>query len=85
MEGDTVWIPEGHAVVMDVSPPRLYFLVVQGHLEFARKDLSLGVNYIFVLDGSFAVGTEAEPFLQNAVITLHGSPVSQELPLINLN
>jgi hypothetical protein len=33
------------------------------------------------MGGSFTVGTEDEPFLQEAQITLHGSPVSKELPL----
>lgn len=33
------------------------------------------------MGGSFTVGTEEEPFLQQAQITLHGSPVSKELPL----
>ena len=33
------------------------------------------------MGGSFTIGTEAEPFLQRAVVTLHGSPVSKEIPL----
>ena len=43
--------------------------------------MQLDANYIFVMGGSFIVGTEAEPFLQRAIITLHGSPVSQEIPV----
>ena len=53
----------------------------QGSLEFDRKDIYLDANYIFVMGGSFIVGTEREPFLQRAVITLHGSPISQEIPV----
>ena len=30
---------------------------------------------------AFVVGTEDEPFLHQALITLHGSPVSKEIPL----
>ena len=81
VEGDTVFIPPGQSVVMDVSPPRLYFLVVQGNLTFARTNLQLDASFIFVMGGSFTVGTEDAPFLQEAQITLHGSPVSSELPL----
>ena len=33
------------------------------------------------MGGSFVVGTEDEPFLQQAVITLVGSPISQEIPV----
>ena len=36
---------------------------------------------ILPLCGSFTVGTAAEPFEHKAVITLHGSPVSKELPV----
>ena len=80
VEGDTVFVPPGKTVILDVSS-RLYFLVVQGHLAFARKDLSLDCNFIFVMDGSFSVGTESSPFLQQAQITLWGNPVSKELPV----
>ena len=34
-----------------------------------------------MVGGSFVVGTEQEPFLQQATITLNGSPVSQEIPV----
>lgn len=61
--------------------PAVYFLVVQGHLTFARANLQLDASFIFVMGGSFTVGTEEAPFLQEAQITLHGSPVSKELPL----
>jgi hypothetical protein len=56
-------------------------LIVQGSLEFDRKDITLDANYIFIMGGSFVVGTEAKPFLHQATITLHGSPVSQEIPV----
>ncbi len=32
----------------------------------------MNATYIFVSGGRFEVGTEAEPFTQRAVITLHG-------------
>ena len=52
-----------------------------GTLEFDRKDTSLDANYIFVMGGAFTVGTEKDPFLQRAVITLHGSAVATEIPV----
>ena len=58
IEGDTVFIPIGQTVLLDLDPPRLYFVVVQGHLEFDRIDINLDANFIFILDGSFTVGTE---------------------------
>jgi hypothetical protein len=43
-------------------------------------DLTFDASYIFVT-GALQIGTEADPFLQRAVVTLHGSPVSAEIPL----
>lgn len=65
--------------MLDISPPRLYMLVVQGALIFDRVDIELDAHYIFVMGGTFQVGTEDDPFLQKATITLHGSPVSKEV------
>lgn len=79
--GDSVVIPSGQSVLLDVSPPRLYALIIQGHLSFDRVDLALNASTIFVQGGSLQVGTEAEPFLQQATITLHGNPASRELPI----
>jgi hypothetical protein len=81
LAGDSVWIPPGQTLVLDTSPPKLYMMVIQGHLVFDRVDIDLQLNYVFVMGGSLTIGTEREPFLQNAQITLHGNPVSQEIPL----
>ena len=59
----------------------IFVMVVQGTLEFDRTDIRLDAHYIFVMDGSFIVGTEQDPFLQSAIITLHGGPVQQEIPI----
>ena len=56
-------------------------IIVQGHFVFDRTDLELELSYLFVMGGSLTIGTEREPFLQRAQITLIGSPVSQEIPL----
>lgn len=83
VEGDSVWIRPGQRILYDVSSPRLYMLIIQGEFIFDRTDLTLDANYIFVMGkgSAFVVGTEDEPFLHQALITLHGSPVSKELPL----
>ena len=83
VEGDSVWIQPGQRILYDVSSPRLYMLIIQGEFIFDRTDLTLDANYIFVMGkgSAFVVGTEDEPFLHQALITLHGSPVSKEIPL----
>ena len=78
--GDSIWIQTGQRILLDCNI-KVYMLIVQGSLEFDRQDLTLDANYIFVMGGSFVVGTEDEPFLHQATITLHGSPVSQEIPM----
>ena len=78
--GDSIWIQTGQRILLDCDI-KVYMLIVQGVLEFDRKDIRLDANYIFVMGGSFVVGTEEEPFLQQAIITLFGSPTSQEIPV----
>ena len=83
--GDSIWIQQGQRILLD-GDVRVYMLIVQGTLEFDRKDVKLDANYIFIMGSPsehayFIVGTEKEPFLQTAIITLHGSPVSKEIPV----
>ena len=70
--GDSVVIPEGQTVLMDVSPPQLYLLLVQGTLIWDRKDLSMDASYVMIQGGTMEVGTEDDPFTHRATITLHG-------------
>ena len=82
-DGDSVIVPEGQAILLDVNSPKLFLVVVSGILEFDRKDLTFNATYIWVAGGSFSVGTEDDPFLQRATITLHGDRwYTIELPFI---
>ena len=82
-EGDTVVIPEDQSILLDVSPPPLFFLLVQGTLIWDRQDLTLDANYIYVAGGKMQIGTEEDPFLNRATITVHGDRyTSIELPIL---
>ena len=81
IEGDSVVIPKGQTVLLDISPPKLFAVTIQGTLVFDRKDLNFDAHYIIILKGTLEVGTEEEPFLHKATITLHGHPKSPELPV----
>src|SRR5690606_13859543 len=48
-------------------------LVIKGNLSFAARNTHLVTAYILV-QGSFNIGTEANPFTAKARITLTGSP-----------
>jgi hypothetical protein len=81
VEGDSVVVPEGQAILVDVSPPRLFLVYVAGALVFDRRDLAFNASYIVVHGGALEAGTEAEPFLHKLTITLHGDRYkSIELP-----
>jgi hypothetical protein len=69
--GATVSIPAGQTVLLDVSPPPLASLTVEGTLRFDTRDLTLTSGWILVR-GRLEVGTETTPYANRAVITLTG-------------
>ena len=58
-------------------------LILGGSLIFDdNQDVSLSAGYIIIAaGGKLQVGTKALPFQHNAVITMHGSVRSTELPI----
>lgn len=70
-EGQTVVVPAGRTLELDVSPPPLGGLRIEGTLTFARRDLELTAEWILV-PGVFQVGSESNPFTHRARITLTG-------------
>lgn len=70
--GDSVVIPQGTVVKLDVSPPALQSLTIAGSLVFANSDLSLTAGWI-VVQGALQIGTEANPYTKRAIITLTGT------------
>ena len=69
-EGEAVTIDTGMDVVLDVSPPTLRSLTINGKLRFASdKDLELTTDWI-MLHGELQAGTEAVPHTRKATITL---------------
>src|SRR5262247_328357 len=68
--GDKVTIAAGKDVVLDVSPPALGSLTIDGKLSFANnKDLELTTEWV-LLHGELEIGTEAKPYERKATITL---------------
>src|SRR5712671_1771088 len=69
-EGSAVTIDKDMEVVLDVSPPALRSLTINGKLSFANsKDLELTTEWI-MLHGELEIGSEATPHTRNATITL---------------
>src|SRR5688572_30776511 len=70
-QGDAVTIARDVDMVLDVSPPALRSVTVQGKLTFAdERDLALTTEWIYLPGGELQIGTEAAPFIHKATITL---------------
>jgi cell migration-inducing and hyaluronan-binding protein len=68
--GDKVTIAKEKDVILDVSPPALNGLSIDGKLSFADdKDLELTTEWV-MLHGELEIGTEAKPHTRKATITL---------------
>ena len=81
-EGETVYIPKQFIVLLDISPPPLNLILVEGKLIFEDTcDISLQAKYIVINGGYLQIGTEDEPFLHEATITLYGNILDPEIPL----
>ena len=69
-EGDVVTIGEGLDVVLDISPPALHGINLDGTLGFADDaDRELTTEGI-LMRGELQVGSESNPYTGNATITL---------------
>ena len=82
---DTVIIPEGQTILMDIPVPLVFVLLVQGVLvwDTTQTGLTLDAYYIWVNGGTFTIGTEVQPMMKQAVVTLHGDrQYTLELPHI---
>ena len=67
--GDKVTIAKGKNVILDVNPPALGGVTIDGKLSFAdNADVELTTEWI-MLHGELAIGTEAKPHTRKATIT----------------
>src|SRR5688572_26879269 len=66
-------------VVLDVSPPALGGLSIDGRLSFSNNaDLELTTEWIMI-HGELAIGTEARPHTRKATITLTDNVKGEEV------
>ena len=76
--GDRVTIAAGQEVILDVSPPALASLSIDGKLTFANNaDLELTTEWV-MLHGELEIGTEARPHTRRATITLTNNVPDEE-------
>ncbi len=68
--GDRVAIRKGIQVILDINPPKLHGITLDGSLHFSdTKDIELQTEWILVR-GQLQIGTEARPYSHLATITL---------------
>ena len=77
--GADVVIPKGLDLVLDVSPPALASLKIDGSLTADERDLAITAGNIHVF-GSLAVGSERAPFTHRMVFTLTGDDPGVDAP-----
>ena len=70
--GDSVVIPAGVTIKLDVSPPALHSLTIEGTLVFDNVDIVLTTGWVLVR-GALKIGSEANPYTKRALITLTGT------------
>jgi cell migration-inducing and hyaluronan-binding protein len=69
--GDAVTIAKDKNIVLDVTPPALRSLTIEGKLSFSNdKDLGLTTEWIYLPGGELDIGSEAHPHTAKATITL---------------
>jgi cell migration-inducing and hyaluronan-binding protein len=70
-EGDAVTIGRDKDIVLDVSPPTLRSLTIDGKLSFSdAKDIELKTDWVYLPGGELDIGSEAHPYTHKATITL---------------
>ena len=84
---DWVYIGPDDVVILDMSPPPLGGIMLQGGLVFEDSGAyNLTVGYITINGGWLQIGTEDNPHRNEAVITLTGGrEYSRELPIFVTN
>ena len=84
-EGQLAAIPPGIEMVLDVTTPTLKSLILNGGTLMFDRDqtgLELNAEYILIVnDGSLQIGSEDEPYENEASIKLHGNTRCIELPI----
>lgn len=70
-EGDAVTIGRDMDIVLDINPPALANLTIDGRLSFSDDlDIELQSEWVYLRRGELSIGSEAKPHTRKATITL---------------
>ena len=83
--GETVIIPQGVWMILDMEPPKLDRLYIYGAVEVEDTpdvgDLVMEVNIVFIQGGSFVVGSQDSPFKNSFELRLTGHHRTPDQPM----
>jgi len=78
--GDVVTIGRDKNILLDVSPPALRSLTINGKLSFSNdRDIDLTTEWVYVPGGELAIGSEAKPHKRKATITLTDNVPNEDI------
>jgi cell migration-inducing and hyaluronan-binding protein len=79
-EGDAVTIARDMAIVLDVDPPALRSLTIDGKLTFSNDlDIGLETEWIYLRRGELHIGSEDRPHTRKATITLTNTVPGEDI------
>lgn len=79
---ESVVVTLNEFIMLDVSPPELNLIILQGTLKFYDAlDIHLQAHYILVHKGRLQVGSQDTPFVHSAIITMLGKRSDLEIPV----
>jgi len=88
MDGETVYIPKGLNLLMDIDrSPKLKAVLVEGSLLFmphptdANHQRTFDAMYVFVKGGYMEVGTPKFPYTSKITLTMHGTADDPYIPI----
>merc|ERR1719239_970897 len=85
LAGELIHITDGQTIMLDTSTPVLKMLLIDGGKLIYDRDqsgLNLQSEYILIINGgALEIGTEDDPYLNEAQITMHGHTRCTELPI----
>jgi cell migration-inducing and hyaluronan-binding protein len=78
--GDAVTIDRSRNILLDVSPPALRSLTINGKLSFSNAlDINLTTEWIYVPGGELDIGSEAQPHTRQASITFTDNVPNEDI------
>ncbi len=78
--GDAVTIGRDRNILLDVAPPALRSLTINGKLSFSNTlDIELKTEWIYLPGGELDIGSEAQPFTHKATITLTDNVPNEDI------